>query len=193
MVEAPPAVPGEGSVPAWIGSRDVLDVAITLVEYDPRWPSLYEREATRIRSALGRRALLLEHVGSTAVPQLAAKPRIDMVLVVADSSDEANYAPALAAAGYVLRIREPRWREHRLFDGPDTDVNLHVFSQGCTEIERLLRFRDHLRCNSSDRTLYERTKRRLTQRRWEQTQQYADAKTSIIEEILGRARCTGKA
>jgi GrpB-like predicted nucleotidyltransferase (UPF0157 family) len=156
-------------------------------KYDPAWPQQFEREATRIGAALGSSALLIEHVGSTAVPGLAAKPRIDIVLAVADSSDEPSFVPPLEAAGFVLRIREPDWHEHRLFKGADTDVNLHVFSTGCTEIERLLRFRDHLRSNDEDRLLYEQTKRALVQRTWKYVQHYADAKTQTVEEILARA------
>jgi GrpB-like predicted nucleotidyltransferase (UPF0157 family) len=173
-----------------IGPPDVLDAPITLAEYDPAWPEQFDREATRIRAALGMGALLIEHIGSTAVPGLAAKPRVDIVLAVADSSDEPSYVPALEADGYVLRIREPDWHEHRVFKSPDTDVNLHVFSRGCTEIERLLRFRDHLRTNDEDRLLYEQAKRSLAQQTWKYTQHYADAKTQTVEEILARARTT---
>lgn len=173
-----------------IGPPDVLDGPITLAEYDPAWPQRFAREAARIGAALAGRALLIEHVGSTAVPGLAAKPRIDIVLAVADSSDEAGYVPPLEAAGYVLRIREPSWHEHRVLKGPDTDVNLHVFSSGCTEIERLLRFRDHLRRHDEDRLLYEQTKRALARRTWKVTQHYADAKTRTVEAILARAGTT---
>lgn len=116
-----------------------------------------------------------------------AKPRIDIVLAVSDSSDETTYVPPLEAAGYVLRIREPDWHEHRVFKGPDLDVNLHVFSAGCPEIRRMIVFRDHLRRNAADRLLYERTKRALAKRRWKYTQHYADAKTRTVEEILARA------
>jgi GrpB-like predicted nucleotidyltransferase (UPF0157 family) len=172
---------------ARVGPPDVLDGPIALAEYDPAWPRLYDREAARIHDALGDRALLIEHVGSTAVPGLAAKPRLDIVLAVADSSDEASYVPALATAGYVLHIREPEWHEHRAFRGPDTDLNLHVFSEGCAEIERMLGFRDHLRRNEADRLLYERTKRALAERTWKFMQHYADAKTTVVEEILARA------
>jgi GrpB-like predicted nucleotidyltransferase (UPF0157 family) len=131
---------------------------------------------------------MIEHVGSTSVPGLAAKPRIDVLLVVADSADEPAYAPPLEAAGYVLRIREPDWHEHRVFKGPDTDINLHVFASGSPEIERMLLFRDRLRTNVSDRQLYEQTKRRLAEKQWRYTQNYADAKTEVVEEILARAR-----
>jgi GrpB-like predicted nucleotidyltransferase (UPF0157 family) len=170
-----------------IGAPEVLDSTIRLDDYDPSWPSLFEREAERIRGALGEAALLIEHVGSTSVPGLAAKPRIDIVMAVADSSSEAAYVPAMESAGYVLRIREPDWYEHRAFKGPDTDVNLHVFSAGCPEIHRMVRFRDHLRSNPDDRKLYEATKRELAARTWKFTQHYADAKTRVVEEIMARA------
>jgi GrpB-like predicted nucleotidyltransferase (UPF0157 family) len=110
---------------------------------------------------------------------------------VADSADEAAYVPALEAAGYVLRIREPDWFEHRLLKGPDTSVNMHVFSAGCPEIERMLLFRDRLRSDESDRELYERTKREFAQKEWEYTQHYADAKAGVVEEIIARAREAG--
>jgi GrpB-like predicted nucleotidyltransferase (UPF0157 family) len=169
------------------GEPTRLDGRVVLVEYDPEWPRLFVRDAERIRAALGDRALMIEHVGSTSVPGLAAKPKIDILLEVADTRDEATYVPALEAAGYVLHIREPGWFEHRLFKGPETDVNLHVFSTGCEEIERMLRFRDHLRANPADRDLYLRTKRELAQRSWQYTQHYADAKSQVVEEILRRA------
>jgi GrpB-like predicted nucleotidyltransferase (UPF0157 family) len=170
-----------------IGPPEFLDAPIELVEYDVAWPALYLREEARIGAALGDRALQIEHVGSTAVPGLAAKPRIDAVLGVVDSSDEPSYVSALEAVGYVLRIREPDWYQHRLLNRPDIAVNLHVFSAGCSEIERMLRFRDRLRRDASDRALYERTKRDLALRTWRHVQHYADAKTQVVEEILERA------
>ena len=175
---------------AHVEPPEVLDGPVILVEYDPAWAALYEREEARIRAALGDRALLIEHVGSTSVPGLAAKPKIDVLLVVPDSGAEPDYVPALEAVDYVLRIREPDWHEHRVFGGPDTVVNLHVFSKGCEEIERLLRFRDHLRRSEPDRLLYESTKRALAQRTWRYTQNYADAKAVVVEEILGRSTGT---
>ena len=165
-----------------------MNSPILIVDYDPRWPELFAREADRIRSMLGSRALRIEHVGSTAVPGIAAKPVIDLLLVVADSAAEGAYAPALEAAGYALLIRGPEWYQHRMFNGPDGDINLHVFSSGCPEIERMLLFRDWLRCDTADRDLYARTKLALAQQTWKDVQNYADAKTAIVEEILARAR-----
>ncbi len=160
---------------------------VQLEEYNPAWADLFTREATRIRQVLGDAALSIEHVGSTSVPGLAAKPTIDIVLEVADSSDEPTYVRPLESNGYELRIREADWWEHRVLKGPDTDVNLHVFTVSCPEVDRMLRFRDHLRANPSDRKLYEARKRELASREWAYIQNYADAKTDIIEEIIARA------
>ena len=147
-----------------IGELRRVDGPVQLADYDPAWPGLYEREASRIRGLLGERVLLLEHVGSTSVPGLAAKPIIDILLGVADPSDEAAYVPSMEAAGYVLRIREPDLHEHRMFKGPDTDVNLHVFAADSPEIVRMLAFRDRLRTHDSERRRYEAAKRELAAR-----------------------------
>ena len=171
-----------------LGEPRRLDGPVLLADYDPAWPGLYQREAARIRSVLGDRVLLLEHVGSTAVPGLAAKPIVDILLVVADTADEDAYVPDLERAGYRLWIREPDWHQHRLFKGPDTDINLHVHPPDSPEIDRHLRFRDHLRSDGADRELYEGTKRELAARRWTYVQQYAEAKTQVVEAILERSR-----
>lgn len=171
-----------------LGELTPLTGPILIVDYDPDWPRLFQRESDRIGSLLGSRALRIEHAGSTSIPGLAAKPVIDIVLVVHDSADEPNYVTPLEAAGYVLRIREPAWHQHRLLKGPDTNVNLHVFSAGCPEVDRMLRFRDWLRIDEADRLLYERTKRELANRPWKYTQNYADAKTAVVEEIMKRAQ-----
>ena len=173
---------------AWVREPPRLTGRIRVVDYDPEWPRLYRREAERIRAVLGERVVRLEHIGSTSVPGLAAKPIIDVLLVVPDSADEPAYVPDLEAAGYVLAIREPGWFQHRAFNGPDTDVNLHVYSPGCQEIERYLIFRDRLRASPEDRARYQRAKRELAERDWTYVQQYADAKSEVVEEIIVRAR-----
>jgi GrpB-like predicted nucleotidyltransferase (UPF0157 family) len=172
---------------ATVGDLTPLAAPILLVEYDPQWPERFQQEAQLIRTVLGRHALRVEHVGSTSIPGLTAKPIVDIILVVADSRDEKGYAPALEKAGYQLRIREPAWHEHRMFKGANNEVNLHVFSTGCPEIDRMLDFRDWLRANEEDRELYARTKRTLAQEEWKYTQNYADAKTAVIEQILSKA------
>lgn len=163
------------------------DGKIVIVAYDPAWPRLFEREAARIRAALGPKARLVEHVGSTSVPGLAAKPRIDILLAVPDSADEPAYVPDLEAAGYRLVIREPEWFEHRVFKGPDTDVNLHTFTARASEIDKMLLFRDWLRSHDDERERYQLAKLELATKRWAVTQDYADAKTDVVHEILARA------
>jgi GrpB-like predicted nucleotidyltransferase (UPF0157 family) len=188
MDEAPETTTREDQIrAATIGEPWRADGQIFLAEYDPEWPALYERESARIRSILGDRVRLLEHAGSTSVPGLSAKPVIDMVLAVPDSADEPAYVPPLEATGYVLRIREPDWFEHRLFKGPDTNINLHTFSEGCLEIDRMLAFRDRLRTHDDERVRYEETKRELASRDWTYVQYYADAKGEVVEGIIARA------
>ena len=173
---------------SWVTEPPKLTGKIQVVDYDPAWPELFRREAARIRGLLEERVVLLEHIGSTSVPGLAAKPIIDILLVVPDSADEPAWLPDLEAAGYVLVIREPGWHQHRCLKGPDTNVNLHVYSPGCPEIERYLIFRDRLRGHPEDRAHYQRVKRQLAERDWTYVQEYADAKGEVVEAIIARAR-----
>lgn len=176
--DADPAVP--------VNTRTKVNGRVTIVDYDPAWPEMYAREETRIRNAIGDRALVIEHTGSTSVPGLPAKPCIDILLAVADSSDEPAYVPDLETAGYVLRIREPDWHEHRVFKGRDVNLNLHVWTIGDNEIDRVIGFRDWLRAHDNDRDLYAATKRKLAGQHWNTIQDYADAKSDIVQQILGR-------
>jgi GrpB-like predicted nucleotidyltransferase (UPF0157 family) len=178
----------EQIIAATVGPRQPLNSTIYVAPYDPSWPSLFTRLKEEIQEALGDAILLLEHVGSTSVPGLSAKPIIDMVMAVADSSDETSYVKALEAKGYTLRIRESSWYEHRLLKSPAIHGNLHVFSAGCPEIERMVLFSDWLRNHTDDRLLYEATKRDLAARTWKYTQNYADAKSEVVQAILARAR-----
>jgi GrpB-like predicted nucleotidyltransferase (UPF0157 family) len=166
----------------------VEKVRVVIVDYDPGWPGKFEAQREIIARALGGSALLIEHIGSTSVPELAAKPIIDILVVVQDSTDESTYLPQLVAAGFVLRVREPEWNEHRMFRTPERDVHVHVYSTGCPEIERNLVFRDRLRSNSDDRRRYEQTKRELASREWEDMNEYARAKTEVVESIIAAAR-----
>jgi GrpB-like predicted nucleotidyltransferase (UPF0157 family) len=173
---------------ATVGDLVPHDAPVHLAPYDPAWPARYAVQADAIRAALGGGVLLLEHVGSTSVPGLLAKPIIDILLVVADPAAEAAYVPALERAGYVLRIREPDWYQHRMLKRADPAVNLHVFGPGSrTEIDRMIRFRDRLRDDPADRERYARAKTTLAARTWRHLQFYADAKTAVIEDVLRAA------
>jgi GrpB-like predicted nucleotidyltransferase (UPF0157 family) len=160
---------------------------ITIEDYDPNWPKKFDKHANVISDALGETALRIEHIGSTAVPDLGSKPIIDILVVVSNSADESTYLPQLEAAGYVLRVREPDWNEHRMFRTPERDVHIHIFSVGCPEVHRNLIFRERLRQNEGDRKLYERVKRQLATKNWSDMNAYANAKTEVIEEILQHA------
>jgi GrpB-like predicted nucleotidyltransferase (UPF0157 family) len=165
-----------------VGGRERRPIVIA--DYDPAWPARFLVERDRVAGALGVVALRIEHVGSTSVPGLAAKPIIDMLAVVAEVEDEQAFAPALEAAGYVLRVREP---SHRMFRTPALDVHVHLLSASDPEIERMIRFRDRLRVSADDRCAYELLKRELSKREWAEMNDYADAKGPLIEQILGRA------
>jgi GrpB-like predicted nucleotidyltransferase (UPF0157 family) len=172
----------------WVGGRPA-PAPVVIVEYDPVWPSVYQAIAERIREALGDRVLSLEHVGSTAVPGLPAKPVIDIDLTVADSRHEALYVPDLERLGFRLTIRESGWHEHRLLTAHDPSVNLHVFSPDCPETVRHLMFRDWLRTHPADVRMYAETKIAAaaeTTAAGEHVMDYNLRKQAVIREIYAR-------
>jgi GrpB-like predicted nucleotidyltransferase (UPF0157 family) len=178
---------GDADATELLQPRARLDGPVILAEPDPAWPAQFAVQEARIRGALGPLARHVEHVGSTSIPGLAAKPVLDILLLVDDPANEATYVLALESAGYVLHLREPGWQQHRLLRGVDPAVNMHVFAPGSEEARRLVLFRDHLRAQPDDVALYERTKRQLAARTWAVTQDYADAKSGVVEEIIARA------
>jgi GrpB-like predicted nucleotidyltransferase (UPF0157 family) len=160
---------------------------IPLFPYDPAWPAQYEGEAAKIRAALGAGARVLEHIGSTSIPGMPAKPILDIILAVDNSADEDSYVPALTEQGYRLHLREVDWEQHRVLKGDAPYVNLHVFTVGSNEIRRMLAFRDRCRAVPEERALYEATKRELAGRVWRHVQHYANAKGDVVEAIIARA------
>lgn len=166
-----------------IGGREPL--AIAVVDYDERWPRRFQVAAGRVRQVLGEQAQTVEHIGSTAVPGLAAKAIVDMLLTVRQVSDETAYVPALESVGFVLRVRE---REHRMLRTSERDVHLHVYETNRPEVRDYLDLRDWLRVDAVDRERYAAEKRRLSQQQWRDMNDYADAKSAIIREILTHAR-----
>ena len=174
-----------------IGTVEKLNGSITLYPYDPAWPEQFQREQAKIATALSGKRITIEHVGSTSVPGLCAKPILDILLLVEDAAAEEHYLPALAPAGYLLCIREPDWYQHRLLKGKNPQVNLHVFSADCEEAQRMLAFRDWLRTHAADRECYAAAKQKLAQRRWTYVQNYADAKTEVIAEIFCHMQTDG--
>jgi GrpB-like predicted nucleotidyltransferase (UPF0157 family) len=160
-----------------VGGRERREIVIA--GYDPSWPRRFASERERIRAALGARALRIEHIGSTAVPGLAAKPIVDILVEVARLED----AAALEPAGYVLRVRED---DHRMFRTAAVDVHVHVWPTGHADIAAQLAFRDRLRASPEDRRAYEALKRELATREWSDMNHYADAKGVLIREICAR-------
>lgn len=169
-----------------IGGMEKRDIRIT--DYDPDWPNKFEKHAKIITEAVGGYVLTIEHIGSTSVPGFAAKAIIDILVVVPDSANESAYLPQLEAAGYVLRVREPDWNEHRMLRTAKKDVHIHIYSAGCLEIQRILTFRNRLRTNAADRKRYEQIKRDLAAKDWPDMNAYADAKTEVIETIIAEAQ-----
>jgi GrpB-like predicted nucleotidyltransferase (UPF0157 family) len=158
--------------------------AIVIADYDPDWPARFSAQRDRVQRALGPLTMRIEHIGSTAVPGLAAKPVIDMLVTVADADDESVLVPAMASAGYQLRVRETG---HRMFRTPDRDAHVHVWADSDPEVSRYLRFRDRLRASAEDRPAYEQLKRELSAHDWPDMNHYADAKSVLIEQLLTRA------
>ncbi|WP_182523346.1 GrpB family protein [Nocardioides dongkuii] len=182
----PPAPPGESP---WVDGAGP-EVGVDLADPHPAWPDAFAEIAARIRDALGWRAISIEHVGSTSVPGLVAKPIIDVDLVVADPTDEAAYLPALEAAGFVLRVREPWWFEHRALRLPQPRCNLHVFGPDSPEPVKHRIFRDWLRGNADERARYAAAKRSAAaaaNAQGEHTMQYNARKEQAVREIYDRA------
>jgi GrpB-like predicted nucleotidyltransferase (UPF0157 family) len=165
-----------------IGGRE--PVTIQVVDYDSGWPERFEAEQWRIATALGPLARRVEHIGSTAVPGLAAKPVVDMLVEVDDPDDEERYRPQMESAGFQLRVREPR---HRMFRTPARDVHVHIWPTDSAEASAYLILLDWLRAHADDRELYAQVKRTLARRPWRDMNYYAEAKSAIIAQISASA------
>ncbi|MDU0312315.1 GrpB family protein [Phycicoccus sp. M110.8] len=159
--------------------------SLVIVDHDPAWPRTYAEHEERIRRALGPAAVQVEHIGSTSVPGLAAKPIIDVLVTVEDITAEEDHVDLLLDAGYQLRVREPG---HRLVRTPARDVHVHLLEVGDQAAADYLLFRDRLRAGPADRRLYEDTKRALVDQDWADMNAYAEAKTDVVSAIKDRAR-----
>jgi GrpB-like predicted nucleotidyltransferase (UPF0157 family) len=166
--------------------EEVPDGTIEVRPSDPSWPQWYDEVELCVRKALGERVLHLQHIGSTSVPGLAAKPVVDIDVTVADSADEASYLPALEAAGFTLRVREPHWEEHRCLRLAEPACNLHVWSPGASEPQRHRAFRDWLRGHQEDREEYAALKSDLATRTFDSVMDYNNEKGALVYEIYER-------
>lgn len=157
---------------------------IQLVPYDPSWPEKFKSEQQKITTALGARALRVDHIGSTSIRGLIAKPIIDIQLSVDDPDNEGEYLPELEQQGYVLRLRQ---KGHRMVRTPELDFQVHICKTGSDWERRHLLFRDWLRHDKDDRRAYADLKERLAKQDWETMNHYADAKGKVIRELTKRA------
>ena len=185
MVDAPKPLTDDALEKVLVGG--LQPGRVTLIDYDPTWPAAYARHHSRIEWALCDRIRLIEHIGSTAVPGLAAKPVIDVLVAVDDPEDEVSYLDDLVRSGYEVRVREPGHRCLRFTEGEA--ANVHCYAHDSVEIRRYLGLRDRLRAHADERAWYEATKRELAQREWKDVNYYAEAKGPVIRAILARAGC----
>ena len=182
------ATPPEGRSAFVEGARPLTGIEV--VDYDPAWPAAYAVNAQRISDALGDRVLALEHVGSTSVPGLAAKPVIDVDLTVADPAEEESWLPPLERAGFRLVIREPWWHEHRALTGSHPRCTVHVFGPDCAETVRRRLFRNWLIEHPEDLALYRDAKlgaAAAANAAGEDVMDYNARKEPVIRAIYDRA------
>jgi GrpB-like predicted nucleotidyltransferase (UPF0157 family) len=173
-----------------VGGRQVgqsRDEPIEIVTYDLDWPDRFEEIRARLAAALVPTALRIDHVGSTAVPGLAAKPIIDVQVSVPDVEDEAAYKDAIEGLGFELRWMEPG---HRYFRPPPELPRLtqiHVCTFG-SQWERVhLLFRDYLRTHAETRWAYKQLKWQLATQYRDDRIAYTDAKGPFVEQTLAAA------
>jgi GrpB-like predicted nucleotidyltransferase (UPF0157 family) len=162
-------------------------LTVVLAEPDPAWAVRFEGWRTRLTEAIGPAVVRIEHIGSTAVPGLAAKPIVDVLLAVRDATDEPSYVPGCEAAGLELFTRDD---EHRFFvNAPPEPIDVHVHAcdaGGTFERDHLL-FRDYLLAEAGERRAYEALKRDAAAHWHEDRMAYTYAKNGWILDLLERA------
>jgi GrpB-like predicted nucleotidyltransferase (UPF0157 family) len=165
---------------------------VLLVDPDPTWPQHFTRLKSLIQSVLGSKALAITHVGSTSIPNMPAKPVIDVDLTVEDILDEKSYVAPLESVGFLFLQRCPEWYEHRFFgcSAPPIAVNLHVWGPECPESTRHVIFKEWLLKAEGEREVYARVKReaaRDARREGEDVMGYNLRKEGVVREIYERA------
>ncbi|MDE1480052.1 GrpB family protein [Xenorhabdus bovienii] len=168
----------------WVHGKPAEEV-IGVVAYNPEWVATWQQLSESIKKTLGNIVLHIEHVGSTAVPGLAAKPVIDIDLIVLDPIQEQTYVPALEQLGYDLTVREPSFYQHRCLRLAKPRVNLHVFGPDCPEHIRHILFRDWLREHPEDCQRYMAAKINAKDN-VSQVMHYNQRKEQVVREIYQR-------
>ena len=163
---------------------------VEIVDYDPRWPILFDEEAERLRATLDPSLIVgLEHFGSTAIPGLSAKPIIDILIAVRSLADaQANFVEPLRNLDYVYWAENPR--KDRLFFvkgmppfGSRRSHHVHV-TEPHGELWQRLAFRDYLRAHPEEAAIYEQLKRRLATEYKRDREAYTDAKSAYVESVM---------
>ena len=166
---------------------DRYEDPIALVPYDPTWPSRFEEWKQRLLAALPQPPHRIDHVGSTAVPGLAAKPVVDIQISVGDPNDEASYVPAIESLGVQLRNRDEDHRFFRPFAALPRDVHVHVCQAGSEWERRHLLFRDYLRAHPAARQAYLQAKEEAAARWADDRVAYTEAKGMVIGQLTAEA------
>ncbi|MCH7342003.1 GrpB family protein [Pelomonas sp. CA6] len=175
---------GDPTENPWVLGRPRVE-SIEVQPHDPSWLSTFRELGQALAAALSERARAIEHVGSTAVPGLAAKPVIDIDLIVEDPDDEDAYLPALQSLGYVLTVRERSWYGHRMLRLEAPRAHVHVFGRRCPEHVRHLLFRDWLREHPEERERYAEAKQRARVG-VDTAQAYNQRKEAVVRDIYRR-------
>jgi GrpB-like predicted nucleotidyltransferase (UPF0157 family) len=168
-------------------------VSLVVNDYDPAWQQTYAAWRRRIADALGPAALAIEHVGSTSVPGLAAKPIVDIQVSVADLADESRYLPPLEGVGLVLRSRDALHRYFRPPADQPREVHVHVCAAGSQWEHDHLLFRDYLRTDPAACRRYGEAKRVNASRWSDDGWAYTEAKTGVVLDILEHAASWARA
>jgi len=165
-----------------------MNEPVRVIEYDPRWPRLYEEEKGRIRDALGNAALDIQHIGSTAVPGMGAKPIIDIMVSVPELAAAERCVQALESLGY--EFRGEAGIPGRLFFGKGTPRthHLHMVEQESDFWKSHILFRDLLRGHPDEARRYHKLKRQLAARFGADREAYTEGKASFVESVLAKAR-----
>ncbi len=163
-----------------------MTTAVVVVDYDPQWPIVYKKEKAEIVRAIGDEVIAIEHIGSTAVPGLGAKPIIDIMVAVRHLSDADQCIQSLQSIGYeYVPEHEVQIPERRYFR--KAHRHLHMVEPTSDFWRRHLFFRDHLRSHPKVAREYYELKKQLASECGLDRKAYTDAKTAFIQSIVARA------
>jgi GrpB-like predicted nucleotidyltransferase (UPF0157 family) len=163
---------------------------VEVVPHDPRWRDAFEAEAQRVAAALGGNVVAVHHIGSTAIPNIHAKPVVDLLVEVADVTEVDGRGPAMESLGYEVMgeygIHGRRYFRKDNEEGTRTH-NVHAFKAGSAEVWRHLAFRDYMIAHPVEARSYSELKRKLAEEHPQSMDEYMDGKDGFIKEMDMRA------